>query len=200
MTPLSDNTKQFRLRMSRHERRHPWLSLLLDCYAIIDYSVDKSISQSEKKIVCHNGCSFCCYQTIPLSTIESAGIKFYVQTILNDGLRSLIIKQFNECVKICIFNSHGSCLVYPLRPIACRRYIITSECCTLNEDPTESRPNDILEPSREYLYRAVEMTLPFYESQNIHLLANEHIFDFYKKQNVRLSSAYGHILNSTKKY
>jgi hypothetical protein len=183
--------------MSHYERCHTWLSLLLDCYAIIDYSVHKSISQSDKKIVCHKGCSVCCYQTIPLSIIESIGIKFYVQTILTEESRLLLVKKFDEYNKICLFIVDDSCIIYPLRPISCRRYIVTSQCCSLNEDPTTTRPNDVLEPSREFLYQSIKITLPFYESQNIHLLENEHIFDFYKRQNVKLSSIYDKILNIT---
>jgi hypothetical protein len=194
---LNNNIKQFRFQMPDHERRHMWLSLLLDCYAIIDYSVHESISQSDKKVVCHKGCSVCCYQTIPLSTIESIGIKFYVQTIPTEESRLLLDKKINKYNKICLFNAKDSCLIYPLRPIACRRYIITSQCCSLNEDPTITRANDVLEPSREYLHQAIKITLPFYESQNIHLLENEHIFDFYKRQNVKLSSIYDKILNIT---
>jgi hypothetical protein len=187
---LSDDINPFRLEMPRYEHIHPWLSLLLDCYAVIDYSVDKQIFQSEKIIACHKGCSYCCYQTIPLSTIESLGIKFYISTILSEKFRQLLINKFNKKQNICLFNVDNCCIVYQLRPIACRRYIITSQCCQLNEDPTITRQDDVLYPSREYLYNAIEKIIPFYHFQNIHFLDNEHIFDFYKRQNVKLSSIY----------
>jgi hypothetical protein len=192
---LNNKVKTFRLQMPRHERHRPWLSLLLDCYSIIDFSVEESIIQSEKNVACHKGCSECCHQIIPLSTIESAGIKFYVQTILTEKSRLSIIKKFNEHRQICLFNVNNCCIVYPLRPIACRRYIVTSQCCLYNEDPTITRQNDVLKPSREYLYRAIETTLPFYQSQNICIQNNEHIFEFYKRNNVKLSSIYNAILN-----
>lgn len=192
---LDEQYQQFRLKMSGYERRHAWLSLLLDCYSIIDYSVNKSISESENKIACHKGCSVCCCQTIPLSTIEAVGVKFYIQTILNEKSRLVLARKLNENNKMCLFNIDGCCVAYPLRPIACRRYIMTSQCCSQNEDPVITRENDILEPSREYLYRAIEATLPFYNSQGICPSENEHIFDFYRKQNVKLSSIYDKILN-----
>lgn len=195
MNTLDDDIKPFRLKLPHYERNHTWLSLLLDCYSIIDFSVEYCISKSEKKVSCHKGCSICCHQTIPLSTLESMGIKFYVQEILSEADRLLIVNNFNKDKSICLFNIDNCCIVYKMRPISCRRYIITSKCCHFDEDPTTTRPNDILEPSREYLYRAISLTLPFYKSQSIYLRDNENIFDFYKRQNIILSSIYKNILN-----
>jgi hypothetical protein len=194
MNILEDNIRQFRLEMSQYEDIHPWISSLLDCYAIIDFSVSKIIEQSNKNIVCYKGCSECCRQTIPLSTIEVIGLRFYVNTILNKESHSLLIKKFNEHKQICLFNVDDCCFVYPFRPIACRRYIVSSKCCEINEDPTMTRPNDVLIPSRELLHNAITHTLPFYHSQNM-CIDNEHIFDFYKRNNVKLSSVYDKILN-----
>ena len=181
--------------MPQYESRHQWLSLLLDCYALIDYSVDTSIARSKKKIACHKGCSACCYQTILLSTLEAVGIRFYVQAILTEESRTVLFNKYSEHKQVCLFNIDGSCIVYPLRPVSCRRYIVTSQCCKINEDPTITRPNDVLEPSREYLFTSIERTLPFYKSQNVCLSKDEHIFDFYKRQNVTLSAIYENILS-----
>jgi hypothetical protein len=195
MNISKDAIKRFRLEMPHYERLHPWLSLLLDCYAIIDLSVADIIKSSNKNIVCSKGCYFCCYQTIPLSTIEVMGIRFYINHILNKESRSFLIKIFTEKIEICLFNIDGCCTVYPFRPIACRRYIISQKCCQMNEDPTINRQDDVLMPSRELLYSAIARTIPFYDSQNIFKLDNEHIFDFYKRNNVKLSSVYDTILN-----
>jgi hypothetical protein len=192
---LNDDIKPFRLQLQCYERKHSWLSLLLDCYSIIDFSVDNLISKSDKRVACHKGCSICCHQIIPLSMIESIGIKFYIQEILTESDRSLLINDFSKHKSICLFNVDNCCLVYQMRPISCRRYIITSQCCQFEEDPTTTRPNDVLEPSREYLYQAISLILPFYKSQNICLDHNEHIFDFYKRQNINLSSIYDKMLN-----
>jgi hypothetical protein len=195
MAELHDAIKPFRLQMSQYERRHPWLPLLLDCYALIDLSVAEISKQSGKKIACRKGCSVCCYHVIPLSVIECLGIKFYIQNILKKDIRLLLLKKIHENKSICLFNMDGCCSVYPLRPIACRRYVVAGKCCEMDEDPTVTRPGDVLEPAREYLCHAVEMTLRFYESQNIHIQENEHIFEFYKRQNVKLSSVYESILS-----
>jgi hypothetical protein len=181
--------------MPRYEQNYQWLHLLLDCYAVIDLSVAESIAQSKKKPACYKGCSVCCRQKIPLSVIESVGIKFYVDNILTKHKYLQIVKNFDQHNQLCLFNIDNCCIVYPMRPIACRRYIVTSQCCSFDEDPLLSRPGDVLEPSRDYLYQAVKLTLPFYNSQGIPFESNEHIFSFYKKQNVVLSSIYSKILN-----
>jgi len=181
--------------MPRYEREHKWLSLLLDCYSVIDFSVQNAIEQSEKTIACYKGCTSCCYHAIYLSTIEAIGIKFYFQSILDQQYRLFIIKNLNEHKSICIFNVENCCAVYKMRPITCRRYIVCSSSCKENEDPTITRPSDVLEPSRELLYHAIKITLPFYKSLNIHIQDNEHIFDFYKRSNVLLSSVYKNIIN-----
>jgi hypothetical protein len=193
---LSGDSTPYRLRMPHYEQKHPWLPLLLDCYAVIDFSVAASISQSKKAPACYKGCSVCCRQKIPLSVIESLGIKFYVDNILHKHEYSQLIKNFNKSDRLCIFTIDNCCSVYPMRPIACRRYIITSQCCSFNEDALISRPDDVLEPSRDYLYQAIELTLPFYNYQSIHTGNSEDIFNFYKKQCVILSSIYSNILNT----
>jgi hypothetical protein len=192
---LRDDITPYRLQIPRYEQNHPWLHLLLDCYAVIDFSTAASISQSKKIPACYKGCSFCCNQNIPISIIESVGIKFYIDNILHKPTYSQLINNFNEHNKACLFNIDNCCIIYPMRPISCRRYIITSQCCSFNEDPFLSRPDDVLEPSRDYLYQAVEITLPFYNLQGIYIDNSEDVFNFYKKQSIILSSIYDILLN-----
>ncbi|MDR2892185.1 MAG: YkgJ family cysteine cluster protein [Deltaproteobacteria bacterium] len=193
----SNDINAFRLRLPRDERKHSWLPLLLDCYALIDFSVAQAIEQaekSEKKLACHKGCAACCSQVIPLSTLECLGIKFYVQNILDPQHQAALHEKLNGPLATCLFNFAGCCAVYPLRPIACRRYLVCSRPCAKGEVPAVTRPADSLEPSREYLQQAIELTLPFYKEQNIPFKDNERGFEFYKRQNVQLSSAYANII------
>jgi hypothetical protein len=188
MTSPGDEIQSLRLQMSRYERLHPWLTLLLDCYAVIDYSVAEAVARSEKKTACRKGCSACCGQIIPVSIIEASGIKFYIHNILRPQSRLLLAGKSGEHRSACLFNIGNCCTVYPMRPISCRRYIILSQPCSLNEEPLLSRPDDVPEPSREYLYRAVALTLPFYHALGIRRHGDEHVFDFYKRYNVALAS------------
>ncbi len=191
---LDNEVKPFRLPMTRYEKHYLWLAQLLDCYAMIDFSVAEAIKQSERSLACHKGCAVCCHHTIPLSTLEVIGIIFYVKTVLDKDSRTLLTKMFMEQRAICLFNVGGSCLIYPFRPIACRRYMVSSKPCKTNENATITRPNDVLVPSRELFYKAIALTIPFYHSQNIYQQENENILDFYKRNNVKLSSVYDKIL------
>ena len=191
---LSDAIMPFRVRLPRYEHRQSWLPLLLDCYAVIDFSVAEKIKRSEKTVACRKGCSTCCEQIIPLSTLECLGLKFYVQNLLPQKYRGLLLKKFQTRQSMCLFNMAGSCIVYPFRPIACRRYIVCSQACRINEDPMTTRPEDVLLPEREFLYKAIAITLPFYAAQNLYPQENEPVFDFYKRQTVKLAEIYAEII------
>lgn len=197
MPEWNDEVRNFRLRLPRHERRHPWLALLLDCYAIIDFSVAEAIRNSAKKVACRNGCSACCHQPIPISVLEALGTRFHVQEFLTPEQHSQIQENSKRGDSLCKFNNpnDNSCIVYSLRPIACRRYIVLSKPCELHENPVITRQNDVLIPSREYLYRSITVTLPFYKSQKIQPKKHEHVFDFYKRHNTTLLSAYTSIIS-----
>lgn len=193
MMRLNDEIKRFRVRMHRFEHIHTWSASLLDCYAIIDHSVSKAIRESEKQLACHEGCAICCYQPIPLSILECLGIKYYVQNMLDKKIREILLRKTKENNQLCLFNIEGSCVIYPLRPIACRRYLVCSHPCRIGEDPTVTRKDDMLIPSRVSLYQAIAMTLPFYGLQNKNH-DQENIIKFYMKKNVILSSVYHNIV------
>lgn len=200
MSALPENILPYRLHLQQYEDTIPWLPLLLDCYAVIDFSVAEAVRHAKKKPACHEGCISCCYHLIPLSTLECFGLKLYVHSMLNKEQQAILRekseqrKKLHEKNELCLFNVNGSCLVYPLRPIACRRYLVSSKPCAAGEDATITRSGDMLKPAREYLYMAIVRTLPFYETLNISRLENEPVFAFYNRQNVLLSSLYEKIL------
>ncbi|SHN70836.1 YkgJ family cysteine cluster protein [Desulfovibrio litoralis] len=194
MNTLDKSIEAFRLSMPEYEAKHQWLPLLLNCYAVIDFSVAQVTKKNKDIIACYKGCVACCYHTIPLSTIEVIGLGFYVNTILDQQLLATLLENFKTKPKICLFNLDGACVVYPMRPIACRRYMVAGQSCTINEDPLETRPNEVLIPSRRLLYTAVAQTLPFFQVRDIDGLQGEDVFDSYKKNIVELSSVYDKIL------
>lgn len=183
----------YRLKMPRYEAQNAWLPLLLDSYAMVDLSVHYAVENAGRTIACHEGCGACCQQMIPASTLEVFGIKFYLEHRINKKFHATLAHA-HENPMLCIFNRDTKCSIYPMRPYACRRYIIANTCCLPNEDPTKTRPYDLVEPSREMFYEAIALTLPFYATQDLFPLEGEHIYDFYIRQNVILSSAYPQIL------
>ena len=64
----------------------------------------------------------------------------------------------------CIFLRGGRCSIYPVRPFACRRYLVFNRVCFIGEDPTVTRPQDMLNPPQKILFDALCLTRPVYES------------------------------------
>ncbi|MDO5484513.1 MAG: YkgJ family cysteine cluster protein [Desulfovibrionaceae bacterium] len=183
----------FRLNMPRHERQHRWLPLLLDCYAVIDASVQQALDSTDKALACHVGCTACCRHTIPLSTLEALGLKFAVENLLDAHSRTSLSATAPHSGGLCCFNHEGACTVYALRPIACRRYLVTGQPCERGEAPLDTRPDAVLQPSRRMLRQAVALTLPFYAAIGLTPQAGEDVLAFYLRQNVPLTAVWSDI-------
>ena len=65
----------------------------------------------------------------------------------------------------CPFLHEGRCAVYPVRPMACRRYIVYGVPCAQGEDPTCTRPHQVLQPGQDFLQAALRHTLPWYRGR-----------------------------------
>jgi Fe-S-cluster containining protein len=198
MSTVQQQTENFRL--PRHERRHPWLVLLLDCLALVDASVAEAISRSGRTPVCARGCALCCSQRIPVTPVELAGLSLYVQEEMRSSVRRALAERLDPDVPPgffpCRFLLHGCCAVYPMRPIACRRYIIFGEPCSPGEEPPDDRPGDVLQPSREALQQALALTLPCYADWQETARAAEDAFSFCARKTMYLDSVSRNILSA----
>lgn len=194
MDGLSDIIKPFRVHIKRLEQGRPWFSSLLDCYAVIDFSVADATAKSGRDAACRKGCNYCCYHKIPLSTAELMGLKLYAGHVLDAETKNFLAENLKKGGDLCLFNRDGVCTVYPVRPIACRRYVVLGESCLKEELPVVTRPQDALKPSGRLFALAAELTLPFYDVMRIPRMQGESPLDFYKRQNVFLSSVYSAVL------
>ena len=157
-----------RLSLPQDERRHPWLSLMLNAFAIIEASTAQTVAASPVAAACRAGCIPCCQQSvIPVTPLEAEALRFWVKNKLTPSLRNLVLAALcraSETVAIdCPFLVNKSCAVYPVRPIACRRFMVRGTPCGPTEDCMLTRPHDVLRPSREALHAALALTAPFYE-------------------------------------
>lgn len=141
-----------------------WLDLLAQAFTVIDASVSQAITAKRIPPACSKGCSACCYQKIPLTIIEALAIKESLRAARSE-------KNFaprNQTNKnSCPFLIDGSCGIYEVRPIACRRYVVFNGKCRRDENPPETRPEDVLKPSRKALGHALSLTRPFYEAYGL---------------------------------
>lgn len=189
-------SKPCRVAMPREERRHPWLGLLLDAYAIIDKSMADAVDAAGGT-ACQRGCHYCCHQPIPVTPLEVTGLRFFSAEVMTPGILSALVRQSeaqpSDTSSTCRFLWHGACAAYPLRPIACRRYGVAGLSCREGEDATCTRPQDVLQPSREALIRALALTLPLYGDAPPEI-NDKQVFPWMLERSVALSSISADIL------
>lgn len=93
------------VRFPDEESRFPWLSMLLDSYAIIDEGISAAIVKEETekniKLVCKEGCDICCRvnKDIPIYPIELVGIYWFSTEKLERAVRETLKKQISSHTK-----------------------------------------------------------------------------------------------------
>jgi uncharacterized protein len=159
-----------RLHFPADERRLPWLSWLLEAYAIADTGVAVAIRNQEKKegkkLACGKGCGTCCvHQTdLPLYPHEIVGIYWYATEKISGTVRDRLKERLAAATtgSGCPFLVADSCIIHPMRPVGCRQFNVFTAPCAVGEDPYFTRREDVLQPDPEYLERTFAVVLPFY--------------------------------------
>jgi uncharacterized protein len=159
-----------RLHFPDDERRLPWLSLLLDAYAIADTGVAVAVRNREKKqknmLACGKGCGNCCVHQsdLPLYPHEIVGIYWYVSEKITGPVRDLLRDRLAKGADAqgCPFLIDSSCAIHPMRPVGCRQFNVFATPCAPGEDPYYTRREDVLQPDTDYLDRVFTAVLPFY--------------------------------------
>lgn len=162
-------SRQARLSFPTDEKKHPWLSILLDAYSIIERGVGEAVRSELKKgriLACGKGCSNCCrtHHTIPVYPLELVGLSWYVTEKVNGPEREIIKTQLRRYKgnDPCPFLVGGACAVHPMRPVSCRQFNVFETPCAEGEDPYYTRRRDVLSPIKKYTDRAFFIMLPFY--------------------------------------
>ena len=173
-------TKAYRYHNRRFERAIPGMDLLLDAFAVVDCGVAQAIARRGQQPACGAGCYHCCTQPIPLTPLEILGLRLFVRPELATGpgavlpaaVRQALTQGFSAFTgdasnlgATCPFLHEGRCAVYPVRPMACRRYIVYEAPCAKGEDPTRTRPHQVLHPGQDFLQAALRRTLPWYRER-----------------------------------
>lgn len=159
--PSGTDSKGLRKALPELEKKHPWFSHLLNAYIFLDASLRRELTPLDRQPACAAGCAACCNQPIPLSLAESMGIQLFLREV--DPIFSAAEKPEESPPWRCPFLVSGICAVYPVRPFACRRFLVFSHPCTAGEDPLATRPEDVHKPSAASLLRAQQLTLPVYK-------------------------------------
>lgn len=159
-----------RFNFPEDEARFAWMPMLFDAYEIIDRGIDIAIKREKRKTqrrpACRKGCGVCCtaQSDIPVYPLELAGIYWYAIEKIQEGPRSVLVKQLaaHEGKMPCPFYIDSVCSIYPVRPAACRQFIVFTKPCSQGEDAFHTRREDVLTPLQDFIDRAFYIMLPFY--------------------------------------
>jgi Fe-S-cluster containining protein len=158
-----------RLHFPDDERRLPWLSLLLDAYAIADTGVAVAVRNVEKRekkaLACGKECGNCCVhqKDLPLYPHEIVSIYWYVSEKITGPVRDRLRDRLAKgAAQGCPFLIDNSCVIHPMRPVGCRQFNVFTTPCAPGEDPYYTRREDVLQPDQNYLDRVFAAVLPFY--------------------------------------
>lgn len=169
-TRKSADTEIRRFCAPEDEARFAWLPMLLDAYEIIDRGIDIAIKREKRKTLrrtaCREGCGACCktHTDIPVYPLELAGIYWYAIEKMTGQIRNVLIEQLagHAGRPPCPFLIENACSIYPVRPVACRQFIVFTKPCGQGEDPFHTRRADVLTPLPDFIDRAFFVMLPFY--------------------------------------
>ncbi len=154
---FQDGYRLARQYISGGTSREALLQLMHSAYASIDGLLDSFCRRCEREslpVECRKGCSWCCHQAVLASNHEILVIQQYLQDEvpepLREGMRDRTYKkheatrnmaamEFLHYLHPCPFLEDGSCLVYPVRPMACRCYLSSSvkTCREQYDDPSD---------------------------------------------------------------
>lgn len=181
----SEDAQIYRYNFPKDEARYAWMPMLLDAYEIIDRGIDIAIKREKRKTqrrpACSKGCGVCCIaQTdIPVYPLELAGIYWYAIEKIEGCSRTVLVEQLaaHEGKRPCPFFIDNACSIYPVRPAACRQFIVFTKPCSQGEDAFHVRREDVLTPLQDFIDRAFYVMLPFYgitrESERIQAVRNK---------------------------
>ncbi len=121
-------TKANEIRLNLpEEQEYPWLTFLLDAYAIIDgasFCALEDIKKKNKILKEKNNCEHFCLKQIDVSPLEAMGIRLAIQKLLPKIEREAIYKNISENKsELCPFYLENYCSISALKPISCRHSI-----------------------------------------------------------------------------
>ncbi len=131
--------------------KHGWLYALKKAYTEAD-ALTRAVIKTRKKlnlapVVCAKGCSACCLNaSVPILKPEVLAITWFVCECVDYGTQRLLMRNIIGMARnpACPFLLDQCCSIYPLRPLACRHFIVTGKKCSPREDVLKQRPEDIL--------------------------------------------------------
>ena len=176
MAGSAADSRTHRYHNRRFERALLGMDLLLDAFAVVDCGVAQAIAHRGQTPACGPNCYQCCIQPIPSTPSEILGLRIFMQLQLASAPESEVWKglvaafaQFKgdgaNLGAACPFLHEGRCAVYAVQDMGCRRVSVYELTCAEGEDPTTTRPHQVLQPGQDSLQAALRHTLPWYHGR-----------------------------------
>lgn len=97
-------------------------------------AMDRTIKEGNRENSCKKGCNFCCRINVDVMPEEAEVIAEYCREndipISKDYLKKQMKIRKEEIgfssVAACVFLKDGECSIYPVRPLACRKYLVAT--------------------------------------------------------------------------
>jgi Putative zinc- or iron-chelating domain len=128
-------------RLLKYYNEHGPGEFMKGFYEIFDESIDLPLKKACAS--CKKGCHFCCGQNVDITDAES---KLIAEYCLQNNIaipkgylgKQLLYEQSeipNSPVPWCVFLKDGECSIYQVRPLACRKYYVSTppELCDLTK-------------------------------------------------------------------
>lgn len=106
---------------------------MLTIYRLMDAACEKTDKSEEK--TCKKGCTFCCHINLDISEPEGRLILYWCKQhgieINWDYLKrqqglTMETRPLSDCSGCLFLDKDKSCKIYPVRPLACRKYYVSS--------------------------------------------------------------------------
>ena len=134
----------------------------------------KYLHPESPPVACKPGCSWCCYQLVPVSVPETLRISKFLQGLpssestgvverlrsLDKATRGLTSLQRVSIPKACAFLQDGQCSIHPVRPLACAEFTSYDVQVCKRGKRIGFKPDSVMhEKARMLAYNAIQRGL-----------------------------------------
>jgi len=154
----------------------------------------KYLHPDSPPVACQQGCSWCCYQLVPVSVPETVRITAYLRNLpspefarievrlrsLDRATRGLTPQQRVGIPKECAYLENRKCTIHPVRPLACAEFTSYDVQACKRGKRLGFKPESIIHEKarmlsyyavQEGLFRALESTIPEADCEHLELIA-----------------------------
>jgi hypothetical protein len=146
-----------------------WLQSLIKAQAVMDSGVRLAARHEAElrggRAACREGCFACCASRAPRATaVEMAGVRHALARDASPGAARAKERLLSETSgRGCPLLVDGRCAAYAMRFLSCRSLVVFGRACQPGEQPSRTRPGDLLTPHGLHAVKAYSLILAHLE-------------------------------------